>query len=180
MITKEEFNNLEVLEQINYINDNIGLISLNKFCQRLGIGRTTISDRATKIGYKYNKDLRRFIKIDEEEQKEVNQKPLKANLKPSKDDININTLLKRIELLEDRVNILENKATEQNKLYEVNPINNNIRFYKQHNDTTYTVRVNIEVFNKFKEFTKKYSQYKQRDLISSALSMYMELFEDDK
>lgn len=179
MITKEEFDNLKRIEQIEYMNNYFlenEKMNLTQFAKDLGIGRQTIVDRAKKVGYRYNKYFRQFQLVDNAEEE---QKPLKSNLKPLNNDIDINTLLKRIEVLENRVNILENKAnTNDNKEYTVNPLNNKIRFYPKHSDTTYTIRVNLDVYQKFKEFANKYSQYKQRDLISSALALYMEMFED--
>ncbi|MBQ8999801.1 MAG: hypothetical protein IJ086_14090 [Clostridium sp.] len=189
MISKEEFNSLEVLEQIKYINDNIGYVSLTLFCNRLGVNRTTITKRFKKLGYVFNKSLSKFI-LDENkediEPKEENQKPLKSNLEPQIRDINkvdIISMLHRITELEKRVNELENKAnTEENKSIqnEYKSIQkDNIRFYPKNNDTTKTFRVDINVYNKFKDFCDKHNHYKQKDLISSALELYLEGFEDN-
>ena len=172
-MNKEQFNQLEPLEQIQYINDNIGLVSLNLFCQRLGVSRTTITDRFTKLGYKYNKQAKQFQLVEQEEPTgELIQEPQSRNI----NTVDIMSMLHRITELEHRVEKLESKATQDNS-YTISPMNSNIRFYPKHQDTTYTMRINIDVFNKFKEFANKNSQYKQRDLISSALELYMELFD---
>lgn len=60
-INKEEFNKLEVLEQIQYINreleDNKSITSV---CKELEIGRSTIKYRFKKANYSYTKDLNKY------------------------------------------------------------------------------------------------------------------------
>ena len=51
-----KFDNLNVLEQIDYINNKITEgNTITKICEAIGIGRTTIRDRFIKEGYIFNK-----------------------------------------------------------------------------------------------------------------------------
>ena len=63
-MTKEEFNNIEILEQIQYINDNIGSRSLTKYCDELGISRSTLSKRFKKLNYIFDKNINQYVLID--------------------------------------------------------------------------------------------------------------------
>ena len=60
---KAEFNKLEVLEQINYINsESIKGESLRNIADNLGMSKTTFRDRALKIGYVYNANTSQYNK----------------------------------------------------------------------------------------------------------------------
>ena len=51
-MNKTEFNNLDVLEQIEYINKNLlEGNTLTNVCKNIGIGRSTIRDRFKKVSY---------------------------------------------------------------------------------------------------------------------------------
>lgn len=64
-MTREQFDKLEVLEQIKYINrkleDNSSITSV---CKDLNISRSTIRDRFKKLDYSYSKDLNRYVHND--------------------------------------------------------------------------------------------------------------------
>ncbi|RDY22392.1 DUF4250 domain-containing protein, partial [Romboutsia maritimum] len=62
-MNKDKFNNLDVMEQVEYINSLLeNKRSLTSISKDLSIGRSTISERFKKIGYKYNKQLNQYIK----------------------------------------------------------------------------------------------------------------------
>lgn len=61
-MNKEEFNRLEVLEQIEYINKQIMYNkSITNVCKSIGVGRSTIRDRFKKVGYIFNKESNMYI-----------------------------------------------------------------------------------------------------------------------
>lgn len=61
-MTKDEFNKLEIIDQINYLNkclkDND---TLTKLCKNIGIARSTVSGRATKLGYIFDKEANQYV-----------------------------------------------------------------------------------------------------------------------
>ena len=60
-MNKTEFNSLEVLEQIEYINKSLLEGStLTNVCKSIGIGRSTIRDRFKKVSYEYNKSINQY------------------------------------------------------------------------------------------------------------------------
>ena len=85
-MNKTEFNNLEVLEQIEYINKSLlEGNTLTNICKSIGIGRSTIRDRFKKVSYEYNKSINQYESIVEIIEAETIA-PAGAN-KPIKDDI---------------------------------------------------------------------------------------------
>ena len=65
-MNKTEFNSLEVMEQIEYINKQLMKgDTLTNLSKNIGIGRSTISDRFKKVSYKYNKSINQYESIVE-------------------------------------------------------------------------------------------------------------------
>ena len=64
-MTKEEFNKLEVLEQLEFINNLLAEgKSLRVISGSLGMSKTTFRDRFTKIGYIYDANTIQYAKDD--------------------------------------------------------------------------------------------------------------------
>ena len=64
-MTKEEFNKLEVLDQLEYINNSlVEGKSLRIISSRLGMSKTTFRDRFTKIGYIYDANTSQYTRND--------------------------------------------------------------------------------------------------------------------
>ena len=62
-MTKEEFNKLEVLEQLEYVNNLLAEgKSLRIISGSLGMSKTTFRDRFTKIGYIYDANTSQYSK----------------------------------------------------------------------------------------------------------------------
>ena len=167
-MNKEQFNQLEVLEQIKYINDNIEGMSLTKLCDSMGMNRATISKRFKAKGYIFNKELNKYIN-------EVPTEPLKSNVGASDDTIDTNTLLNMIRALEERVLQLEVHKNNTKVLQN----DSNIQFYPKNNDTVKTFRIDIDIYNRFKEYCNKNSMYKQKDILSTALEQYLNKFDTE-
>ena len=65
-MNKTEFNSLDVMEQIEYINKSLlNGNTLTNICKSIGIGRSTIRDRFEKVSYKYNKSINQYESIVE-------------------------------------------------------------------------------------------------------------------
>ena len=62
-MTKEDFNNLEVMEQIKYINNELsGSKSLRSIASDLKMSKTTFRDRFIKAGYVYNTETKQYYR----------------------------------------------------------------------------------------------------------------------
>lgn len=184
---KLEFNQLNLIDQVHYINDqlaNTGL-SLTKICDAIGIDRSTVSKRFTNKGYILNKDLNLYEGNILNRGGELKQDPT-PNTKPPEDKVrtgNTNTLEDRVKALEgqisvliDRVSTLSSNALEKetNAINTVNSDNTGIDVTIFEGDTvTRAYRLDAQVQKEFKIFCKKNSEYKVQDLISSALQEFM-------
>ena len=62
---KEEFNNLDIMNQVEYINKMLNeKKSLTNIASDLNIGRSTIRDRFKKVNYIYDKKLNQYIQCE--------------------------------------------------------------------------------------------------------------------
>lgn len=164
-MNKQQFNQLEVLEQIEYINSQLDTLSLTKLCNEIGINRSTISKRFKLKGYTFNKELNKYIN-------EVPTEPLKSNVITSDDTIDINTLLNMIRALEDRVQKLE-KQSNQTTTIQQQSNNKGIRFYKSSDLVVRAYKIDSVVQQRFKAYCEDNSQYKVSDIITTALENFL-------
>jgi len=62
-MTKDNFNELEIMEQIKYINDELsGNKSLRTIASNLKMSKTTFRDRFIKAGYVYNAETKQYYR----------------------------------------------------------------------------------------------------------------------
>lgn len=179
-MVKEKFNDLDILEQLKYINNLLeNKSTLTTIAKDLNVGRSTISDRFKKIGYRYNKQLNQYIKHDNSNNntdvvhsntkslKSLNNNDLKmyndSNTDVNNKIINITneyeTLMQMIELYKCNSNVLQNKII--------------INLPQAESELT-SFRVNKEIIKQFNEFTKKQKEFRKIDLVSMALKEYIE------
>ncbi len=162
-LNREEFNKLEIKDQLDFVNVKLEKKSLTKISDEIKISRKTLRNRFDKFGYVYDKQSNKYI--------------IKAN-KKDEDNLNnannINVLFDKIKSLEMRINDLEdrlnNSKTELIKLKEIN--------IKSLEGETVSrcYRLNKEVQSKFSDFCKRNSSYKVQDILSSALVEFMEKY----
>ncbi len=60
-MVKEEFNKLNVKEQIEYINKKLENKTLTNLCEEIKISRSTIRERFLKRGYIFDKSKNKYI-----------------------------------------------------------------------------------------------------------------------
>ena len=155
-MTREEFDNMDILDQINYINEMLSELSLTKICEEIGISRAAIVKRFRPVGYVFDNNVKKYIK----EGTVVNEKSIMTILK------------EKIEELNQRVTVLEQERNEN--ITDTQQINNSnsIRFYK--NDTTVRAyRIDNEIYQRFKDYTDENRQFKISDIISTALEDFL-------
>lgn len=165
-MNKEQFNQLEVLEQIEYINSNLDGMSLTKLCESIGINRSTITKRFKALNYTFNKDTNKYILNDSLE-------PLESNLKPSNDTVDTNTLLNMIRALEKRIEVLGNGCNSSATDMQQNCKNGGIRFYKTNDLVVRAYKIDSAVQQRFKAYCEDNSQYKVSDIITTAIENFL-------
>jgi hypothetical protein len=86
---KDEFNKLKIMEQLEYVNTKLlNGGSLRSISDELNMSKTTFRDRALKVGYIYNKEMRQYnsdstitIQLHKDNIKE-SQRTIKRDLEP--------------------------------------------------------------------------------------------------
>lgn len=167
---KQQFNNLEVLEQIKYINRQLEFKSLRKICESIGIKRKAVNDKFKDVGYTLVGN--QYIATDTDTKKANNN-----NSKTVENTNNIsitieqyNSLEKRIKDIEKKLHTLSNNDTTNTQQKQNN--DKEIKFYKNVS-VVRAYRVDTEVQQRFKEYCSKNNQYKISDIISTALESFL-------
>lgn len=152
---REEFDNMDVFEQIKYINEKLLEQSLTKICNSIGISRTTITKRFRSVDYVFDKYTNQYQIANEMEDYSYAISVLEAK---------INELVDKVTVLEQERN------SNTTNIQQVD--NSNVRFYK--NDTIVRAyRIDDEIYQRFKQYTDENKQYKISDIISTALEDFL-------
>ena len=155
-MVKEEFNKLNLKEQIEYINKKLENKTLTNLCEEIKISRSTIRERFLKQGYIFDKSKNKYIYSE-------------ASNWLEKENINANNT----KVLEDKIKALESKIEAIN-----DKLNNNYNSINIKNFEGKTVsrcyRLYEDVQKEFSKFCKKNSNHKVQDILSMALYEYME------
>lgn len=85
-MNKEQFKNIEIFEQIEYVNNILKKgKTLTSFSEEIGISRKTISKNFSKAGYKYSQSKKQYIventKVEAREQKKYYSNITESNTK---------------------------------------------------------------------------------------------------
>lgn len=185
-LTKEEFNKLDIKEQIEYFNNSLeNNVSITAVCKQIGIGRSTISDRFKKHNYSYSKELNQYT------HREVS----KEQIKPiTRDNDGCNTTSNSIEnTVTEVINIsdvdIKNNLLDIASNYEV--LKEMIETYRRNTNVIKqqiiidleeaesrltTIRVNTKVMDQFNDFCNTNKQFKKVDLLSQALKDFIEKY----
>ena len=124
-MNKLEFNQLELHQQVQYINDQLVLgSSITKVCDAIGIDRSTVRKRFKKGGYVFNTDLNLYEGdiLNVEGVKEIVPRPSKMPSKNKPNTGNTNTLEDRVKVLEGQIKALE-QIIYNNQINAINTTN---------------------------------------------------------
>lgn len=170
MISKEEFNNLGILEQLDYVNSQLREgKSIRKLSAEMGMGKSTITDRFRRHNIAYNMYLKQYVEGHT------------SLLEPVEPIRNTNISLIPEDSLDDLKNILENSSVllEMIQLFKKNShiLENTIKLDLPESESKLTsVRLNKQVLDDFDIFAEKHKEFKKADLMSMALKYYMDSF----
>ena len=185
-----EFDSLGPDEKINFMNDNLKKGStLTSIAEDISISRKTIAKKLKKIGYIYHKQLKQFKKDTEYKYNTDILEVAVTSTKPkvSNNEYKSNTnIFNTKEAKNKMLNILEkhDDIEEMLKWYhsQKNVIEVDLNELKIDSDKlagevkTTTVRLYVNVWEEFREFTEGYKEYKSMDLISMAMVEYIEKY----
>jgi len=189
LLDKIQFNNLMIMDQLNYINTKLKNDTLRTICEEIKIGRTTVRDRLTKNGYIFDKDLKQYIKNSEYKRNTTicevavtssKQEVPRSEYKPTTNIFNTKEAKnKMLDLLEKHNDIEEMLKWyhDQKNIIEVDLNELKINGDKLVGDVKITtVRLYSEVWEHFREFIEENKQFKSMDLISMAMVEYMDRY----
>ncbi|BDR82584.1 DNA-binding protein [Clostridium tetani] len=165
-MNKKEFNRLNILEQVEYINNSlIDGSTVTKVCRDIGIARSTVGGRFKKEGYYFNNILNRY--------------ELENNILvlPSQKDNTINEdLLELIDMKPDLIELI--KFYKKNEVaIDMEELNiNNIPEELKDNIKNRSIKVYDAIYKLFDELCNSYSSIKKQDLLSLALYEFIEKY----
>ena len=190
-MNKTEFNNLDVLEQIEYINKNLlGGNTLTNVCKNIGIGRSTIRDRFKKVSYEYNKNINQYESIVEIIEAETvapagANEPIKENIKPVIQQSSNKVVRTDNEILTSLINNyddMNNKLNEMYNWYKLQSSNKVVQTEKFKVDdfegdiVVRSYKLYEPIQREFLEFCKKNNKYKVQDILSQFIKEGLEKY----
>lgn len=192
-MTKEQFNELEVLKQIDYINEQLkNNMSITGVCKNIGIGRATIRDRFKKVNYVYDKEANAYVL------KEVNNDCNVGVIDTNNgcDMLDETTYITEVskeegvfEIIEKSDEEIKNNLLDLAKNYELlreimDMHRRNTSVVKKQividlddsESKLVTLRVNSDVLGKFNKFCDNNKQFKKVDLLSQAMKNFIDQY----
>lgn len=183
-MNKEQFNNLDILTQVDYINKALAnRASLTSICEKIGISRSTIRERFKKNGYIYYKDIHNYKSVIEVVT-ETTDKPTITKLKSS--NLVVETDLEQ--KLNYIINNYENDLSKLNEVYSwyLSSKGNNsedvINLEKLEildfdgELITRSFKIYESIQQEFTQFCKRNNKYKVQDILSQALREFLDKY----
>ena len=193
-MNKTEFNNLEVMEQIEYINSQlIKGNTLTNICKSIGIGRSTIRDRFKKVSYEYNKTTNQYesiIEIVEAIEPALNagkNEPIKEDITPviqQSSNLVVGTDNEILASLINNYDDMNNKLNEMYNWYKLQSSNKVVEAKTKLDIPDYnedivvrSYKLYISTHKRFTEFCKANNKYKVQDILCYLLEKGMDAHE---
>ena len=180
-MNRTDFDALEVLEQIKYINKSLlEGYTVTGICNYIGIGRSTIGGRFKKVGYKYNKHINQYesiIEVVEAEPVEAIEPVIQesSNLVVETDSDILTTIINNYD---DNMNKL-NEMYNWYKLQSSNKVVQTEKFKVDDFEGDIVVRsykLYEPIQKDFLEFCKRNNKYKVQDILSQALKEFLDKY----
>ena len=190
-MNKTEFNSLDVMEQIEYINKSLlEGNTLTNICKSIGIGRSTIRDRFKKVSYEYNKSINQYESIVEVIESETiapagANEPIKEDIKPviqQSSNLVVGTDNEILTSLINNYDDMNNKLNEMYDWYKLQSSNKVVQTEKFKVDdfegdiVVRSYKLYEPIQREFLEFCKKNNKYKVQDILSQALKEFLEKY----
>lgn len=176
MKTREDFDMLEIYQQVEYINALTSQgMSLTNISKAVGVSRKTLSNRFAKIGYTYNSDYKSYMKAESKENTGVF---LNANMKEK-----FVWMMSNFDVLESIINERIQGECKENTVIEVNNIGFVIDLPKvdDSKDKAYqtTIRLNKKVWEEFDNMYKtQYSNLNKYDVVSVCFQEFINKYKN--
>lgn len=138
---------LDIEELVNIINialEDDKELSVNKWCDKVGVNKSTLKSKLSRGKYIYNSSIRRYVK------KNITSNITNINpvIKLDKKEVNNIISIDKIDI--DKLNLLLNNIDDILKLISNKDITSNITIENKET-TVKTLRVNTELYNKIRD-----------------------------
>ena len=190
-MNKDNFNKLDVLEQIKYINRSIkDGYTISGICKEIGIGRSTISDRFKKNGFERNPANNQYesiIEVVDNSRSELYTKfndesitknsVIEENLKSSNKVVKseLNSLINKTDILNNIISTYNdnvNKLDEIYSWYKLQESSNKVVEHKKFkvddfegNIVVRSYKLYESIQKEFADFCKANNKYKVQDIL---------------
>lgn len=167
-MNREKFNLLLIDKQVDYFNKELTKDNFNSICKKIGISKNTIKKRFESNGYvEYRKGqiIKRFFKKGSKELE------IKENIFEQKEDKNIDSNNKDLDLILKRLKTLEMEVVNLKKsINSESNINITSVIHMFEGETVVkTFKIDKEVYKQLEKIQEKFKGYKKQDIVSSLL-----------
>ena len=142
---------LDIEELVNIINralEEDKELSVNKWCDKVGVNKSTLKSKLSRGKYIYNSKLRSYSKKDITS----NITSVEPVIKQDKEEVNNSIAIDKVDI--DKLNLLLNNLDDILKLVSNKDITSNITIENKET-TVKTLRVNTELYNKIRDKAAK-------------------------
>lgn len=191
-MNKEQFEGLELGQQVEYINGLLQNSSMVKACQTIGTNESTVRDRFKRNGYK--RQGNQFVATsDTLNTNNISNTTNTSGIKVTNDKVRESkSKANNIKVLENRINSLENELEKLKAMILSNTCNTintidasdtrntrEIKKYESDNLVSRNYKIDRDVAEQFVKFCKVQkltNDYKVSDLATNALVEFMKTF----
>ncbi|EGT3604706.1 hypothetical protein [Clostridium perfringens] len=142
---------LDIEELVNIINralEEDKELSVNKWCDKVGVNKSTLKSKLSRGKYIYNSNLRSYSK------KGITSNITYSNPERKQDKEEVNNIVEVNKIDIDKLNILLNNLDDILELVKNKNITSNITIDNKET-TVKTLRVNTELYNKIRDKAAK-------------------------
>lgn len=204
ILIKDEFNKLEIIDQINYVNKNLNDgFSLTVLCENVGISRSTIRTRFAKQGYNFDKISNQYIQDNEDTSGRAYSKLTVSNrltddksnfvsgdltnnniennalMLNNTDSDSLTYLLRNIDILKDFIESSK-KTCATNEVNSIEDIINDIYKFKQdkRNYKVKSLRIDSDILSDFESIANNLSSkgINQQEFLNYVLKSYIDFY----
>ena len=193
-MNKEQFKNLDILAQIEYVNNILKEgKTLTAFSEEVEISRKTISKNFSKAGYKYSQSKKQYIlentDVQAGEQKKYYSNITESNIKSTPKNNQKNRLIylmdnvDRIKAILDCQNEYYKDITDSNIEKKEDIVRDIYNFKQAKRDyRAKTLKLDVEVQKGFEKIAEdlKDSGVTQQELLNYILNQYIKFYENIK
>ncbi|MGL5753671.1 MAG: hypothetical protein ACRCXT_24210 [Paraclostridium sp.] len=187
-MTREEFNNLDITNQIEFINNELNTHkTITKVCKEHNLRRQTIQSWFLKAGYQFNDNEKQYTKVSNSTPtlKEPMNKITKIASKDKEKNNNTNTQENKIKSLECQIKGLEEEINNIYKLISSkgytkvedstldNVIHKDIEELQGTDTIARTYKLYKDIDIRLEEHIKANKKYKKQDIINSIFIDYL-------